>query len=49
MAIGGTWVQLVREGGPVVAKGKKGESKKSSYWYLDELALVVPSFWTIED
>jgi hypothetical protein len=49
MAIGGTWVQLVREGGPVVAKGKKGESEKSSYWYLDELALVVPSFWTIED
>ena len=47
MAIGGTWVQLVREGGPVVAKGKKGESKKSGYWYLDELALVVPSFWTI--
>ena len=50
MAIGGTWVQLVRQGGPVIAKKKKkGKSKKSisSYWYLDELALVVPSFWTV--
>jgi hypothetical protein len=50
MAIGGTWVQLVRQGEPVVAKkNKKGKSKskKSSYWYLDELALIVPSFWTI--
>ena len=48
MAIGGTWVQLVRQGEPVVAKKKKGKSsKKSSYWYLDELAIVVPSFWTI--
>jgi hypothetical protein len=45
MAIGGTWVQLVRQGEPVVAK-KKGES---SYWYLDELALIVPSFWTIDN
>jgi hypothetical protein len=50
MAIGGTWVQLVRQGQPAgdVIK-KKGKSKKatSSYWYLDELALVVPSFWTV--
>ena len=50
MAIGGTWVQLVRQGESVVAKKKKkGKSKKSSYWYLDELALIVPSFWTIDD
>ena len=49
MAIGGTWVQLVRQGEPVVAKKKKGKTKKSSYWYLDELAIVVPSFWTIDD
>ena len=51
MAIGGTWVQLVRQGDQVgAAKKKKGKSKKkSSYWYLDELALVVPSFWTINE
>jgi len=52
MAIGGTWVQLVRQGGEpvvVVAKKKKSKSIKSSYWYLDELAIVVPSFWTIKD
>ena len=51
MAIGGTWVQLVRQGEPVVAKKKKKgkSSEKSSYWYLDELAIVVPSFWTIDD
>lgn len=47
MAIGGTWVQLVRQGEPVVAK--KGKWKKSSCWYLDELALIVPSFWTIDN
>jgi hypothetical protein len=47
MAIGGTWVQLVHQGDPVVAAKKKGKSKKSSYWYLDEFALIVPSFWTI--
>ena len=46
MAIGGTWVQLVHQGDQVAAK-KKGKSKKSSYWYLDEFALIVPSFWTI--
>ena len=48
MAIGGTWVQLVRQEEPDVAK-KKGKSKKSSYWYLAELALIIPSFWTIDD
>jgi hypothetical protein len=50
MGIGGTWVQLVRQVDPaVVTKKNDGKSKKSSYWYLDELALVVPSFWTIDD
>ena len=48
MAIGGTWVQLVRQGDQVAAK-KKGKSKKSSYWYMDEFALMIPSFWTIGD
>ncbi|KAF8806185.1 hypothetical protein BYT27DRAFT_7141748 [Phlegmacium glaucopus] len=49
MAIGGTWVQLVRRGEPTAAKKKKGKSKHStsSYWYIDELAIVVPSFWTV--
>ena len=51
MAIGGTWVQLVRQEEPdvVVAKKKGSKSKKSSYWYLDELALTVPSFWTVDE
>ena len=49
MAIGGTWVQLVRQGEPAVAKKKKGKSKKSNYWYMDELAIIVPSFWTVSD
>lgn len=44
VAIGGTWVQLVRQGEPAAAKDCN--SKKSSYWYLDNLALNVPSFWT---
>jgi hypothetical protein len=46
MAIGGTWVQLVHQGDQVAAK-KRGKSKESSYWYMDEFALMVPSFWTI--
>jgi len=58
MAIGGIWVQLVRQRGrgePAVAvakkkkKGKSNTNKSSSYWYLDELAIVVPSLWTIND
>ena len=40
MAIGGTWVQLVRQGEPAVVE-------KPSYWYLDKLVIVVPSSWTI--
>jgi hypothetical protein len=48
IAIGGTWVQLVRQGDPD-AKKMRGKSKKSSYWYLDEFALTVPSFWTIDN
>ncbi|KAF8958505.1 hypothetical protein BDZ97DRAFT_1706028 [Flammula alnicola] len=50
MAIGGTWVQLVRQGEGAKKKKKgKSKSKKSipSYWYLDELAIVTPSFWTV--
>ena len=50
MAIGGTWVQLARQDESASPKKKKkGKSKKSTsgYWYLDELAIVVPSFWTV--
>lgn len=47
ICIGGTWVQIARQG--EVVKKKKGKSKKAApnYWYLDEHALTVPSFWTI--
>ena len=48
MGIAGTWVQLVRQGDPAVDT-KKGKSKKSTYWYLDEFALNISSFWTICD
>ncbi|KDR84221.1 hypothetical protein GALMADRAFT_236903 [Galerina marginata CBS 339.88] len=50
MGLGGTWVQIVRQGEPVKKKKKgKSKSKKSvpSLWYLDELAVVTPSFWAI--
>lgn len=43
MAIGATWVQLVRQGDAAAKKN----NKPSCYWYLDEFALVVPSFWAI--
>jgi len=47
MAMGGTWVQLARQGAPAVPKGKSKSKKPTSYWYMDELAMVVPSFWTV--
>lgn len=46
--MGGTWVQLIRQG-EVVKKKKKGKSKKAipNYWYMDEFGLTTPSFWAI--
>jgi hypothetical protein len=52
MGLGGTWVQVVRQGeGAAKKKKKKGKSKKTvpSYWYIDELPIVIPSFWTVPD
>ena len=43
MGIAGTWVQLARQGDPVL------RSKSNKYWYLDELASVIPSFWTTSE
>lgn len=45
MGIGGTWIQLVREG-PLAPK-KKSKSKKAfnGYWYLEDVAIVTPTFW----
>ncbi|KAJ7098506.1 hypothetical protein B0H15DRAFT_580055 [Mycena belliarum] len=41
MGLGGTWVQL--------AKAEEGEDKKEkgTYWYADELTMILPSFWTV--
>lgn len=46
MGIGGVWVQLVREG-PIAPKKKKSKSKKmfNGYWYLEQIAIVTPTFW----
>jgi hypothetical protein len=52
MGLGGTWVQIVRQGeGATKKKKKKGKSKKiiPSFWYVDELPIVTPSFWTVPD
>jgi len=50
MGLGGTWVQIVRQG-EAVKKKKKGKSKSKktvpNYWYLDQLIVIIPSFWTI--
>ena len=50
MGLGGTWVQIVREGEPVKKKKKCKSKNKTppSYWYLDTLGVVIPSFWTIK-
>lgn len=50
MGLGGTWVQIVRQAeGGLKKKKKKGKSKKAvpSYWYIDELPIIIPSFWTV--
>ncbi|KAF8914406.1 hypothetical protein CPB84DRAFT_1759175 [Gymnopilus junonius] len=49
MGLGGTWVQIAREGEPVKKKKKgKSKSKPVTYWYLDGLSVVTPSFWTVK-
>jgi len=51
MGLGGTWVQIVRQGDGATKKKKKGKSKRTipSFWYVDELPIVTPSFWTVPD
>jgi hypothetical protein len=54
MGLGGTWVQIARvqdlaeEGAKKRKKKKKGKSKKAAdrYWYVDELLMILPSFYT---
>ncbi len=47
MGVGGTWVQLVRQGDQV--KKKKGKSKKPPvYWYLEEAAFITVSYWSYQ-
>jgi hypothetical protein len=54
MGLGGTWVQIARvqdfaeEGAKKKKKKKKGKSKKVAdrYWYIDELLMILPSYYT---
>ncbi|PPR04653.1 hypothetical protein CVT24_011871 [Panaeolus cyanescens] len=48
MGLGGTWVQIARD---VLPKKKKGKKLKPapSIWYVSELNIVIPSFWTISE
>ncbi|KAI5832736.1 hypothetical protein K523DRAFT_325326 [Schizophyllum commune Tattone D] len=50
MGVAGTWVQVVRdvkEGAePQETGGKKKKSKKADYWYMDDLVMTIPSFYT---
>ncbi|KAF8638561.1 hypothetical protein AX17_002104 [Amanita inopinata Kibby_2008] len=43
MGLGGTWVQLIREGA-VSGSDMTGDARKR-YWYLEELKIVIPSFY----
>ncbi|KAJ7617773.1 hypothetical protein FB45DRAFT_214560 [Roridomyces roridus] len=40
MGLGGTWVELVSKGAPE-------DEKKERYWYLDEMTMVLPSYWLV--
>ncbi|KAL1744606.1 hypothetical protein HDZ31DRAFT_38182 [Schizophyllum fasciatum] len=51
MGIAGTWVQVVRDvkddaEKPQEAGGKKKKTKKADYWYMDDLVMTIPSFYT---
>jgi hypothetical protein len=45
MGVGGTWVQIVRQDAQVINKKGKAE-KPDVYWYLEDVAFVIPSFWS---
>ena len=53
LGLGGTWVQMVRPQdlgleGSKKKKKKKGKSKHAPqrYWYVDELLMILPSYYT---
>ncbi|KAJ2934264.1 hypothetical protein H1R20_g2825, partial [Candolleomyces eurysporus] len=53
ICIAGTWVQMVRkpvepsDAAPAAKKKKKGKKKApANFWYVDEVAAVLPSYWT---
>ncbi|KAJ6562763.1 hypothetical protein DFH09DRAFT_1364296 [Mycena vulgaris] len=51
MGLGGTWVQLARlqDGEPPEESTKleKTGEKNLGYWYIDELVMIMPSFWVV--
>lgn len=48
MGLAGTWVQLVPLSGGARGKGKSRKGKGGErFWYVEELAMGVPSFWTV--
>ena len=47
MGLAGTWVQLVPLSKGKSGKGKGGGGKGERFWYVEELAMGVPSFWTV--
>jgi hypothetical protein len=47
MGLAGTWVQLVPLSKGKSRKGKGGGGKGERFWYVEELAMGVPSFWTV--
>ncbi|RXW25402.1 hypothetical protein EST38_g390 [Candolleomyces aberdarensis] len=53
ICIAGTWVQMVRkpvepsDSAPAAKKKKKGKKKApANFWYVDEVAAVLPGYWT---
>ena len=47
MGLAGTWVQLVPLSKGKSRKGRGGGGKGERFWYVEELAMGVPSFWTV--
>ncbi|PPQ97313.1 hypothetical protein CVT26_006650 [Gymnopilus dilepis] len=48
MGLGGTWVQVLRQDSSTLGDDENNASNLvSTFWYLDNLTVIIPSFWSV--